>query len=95
MEAGGPGLGPGVALSEVEESHLCYFVQILSTGQTGLKVEEMGEQHMEWEVVKEIAGRSHFRIGPAREKEQCGGSRQLSVGKTMKRTISGLEFLPL
>jgi hypothetical protein len=95
MEAGEPGVALGLALSVAEESHLCRFVQVLSTGQTWLKVEETEEQHTEAEGVEGIAGRSHFRIGPARKKEKkhCDKSRRLSAGGRTRRTISGLEFL--
>jgi hypothetical protein len=61
------------------------------------EVEETEEQHTVAEVVEGIAGRPHFRIGPAKEmgKKYCGGSRRLSAGGRMRQTISGLESLPL
>ena len=88
----------GVALSEVEESYRCRFERVLSTGQTWLRVEGTEERHAEGEGVGGTADRSHFRVAPAKEKgeKHCGGSRRLSAGgRTRRRTISGLEFLPL
>jgi hypothetical protein len=55
-------VGLGVALSEVEESHLCRFVQVLSTDQTWPKAEKMEERHTEAEGVKGIAGRPRFQV---------------------------------
>jgi hypothetical protein len=90
-------VGLGVAISEVEESHLCRFVQVLSTDQIWRKVEGTEERRTEAEGVEGIVGRSHFQIGPARKKgeKHCCGSRRLSVDARTRRTISGLEFLPL
>ena len=87
----------GVALSEVEESYRCRFEQVLSTGQTWSRVEGTEEQYAEGEGVGGIAGRSHFLVAPARKKgeKHCGGSRRLSAGERTRRTISGLELLPL
>src|SRR2546421_13016876 len=98
MEAGGSVAAFGVALSKVEESYRCRFERALSTGQTWPRVEGMEERHAEGEGVGGIAGRSHFRVAPARKKgeKHCGGSRRLSAGgRTRRRTISGLEVLPL
>jgi hypothetical protein len=92
------GVAFGVALSEVAESYRCRFERILPTGQTWLRVEGTEEQHAEGEGVGGIADRSHFWVALARKKGEkyCGGSRRLSVGGgTRRRTISGLEFLPL
>jgi hypothetical protein len=88
----------GVAFSEVEESYRCRFERFRSTGQTWPRVEGMEERHVEGEGVGGIAGRSHFRVAPARKEgeKHCGGSRRLTAGgRTRRRPISGLEFLPL
>lgn len=88
----------GVPLSEVEESYRCRFERVLSTGQTWPRVEETEKRHAEGEEVGGIAGRSHLRVALARKKgeKHCGRSRRLSAGgRTRRRTISGLEFLPL
>jgi hypothetical protein len=56
------------------------------------------ERHVEGEGVGGIAGRTHLRVALARKKgeKHCGESRRLSAGGRMRRrTISGLEFLPL
>jgi hypothetical protein len=97
MNAGGPGAGLGVALSAAEKSYLCLFEQILAAGQIWLKVEETENQYAEMGRVEGTAGRSHFRIGPARKKGEthCGGSRRLRAGGRTRRTISGFEFLLL
>jgi hypothetical protein len=97
MEAGRTGEGIGVVLLEVEESHYCRFVQVLPTGQKCPKVEETEGRHREVEGAEGIAGRSYFRIGPAREKGKMrsGGSRRLSEVGRARQTISGLEFLLL
>jgi hypothetical protein len=55
-------VGLGVALSEVEESHLCRFVQVLWTDQTWPKAERTEERHTEAEVVEGIAGRPRFQV---------------------------------
>ena len=84
----------GVALPEVEESYCCRFEHVLSTGQTWLRVEGTDEQHAKGEGV----GRSQFWAALARKKgeKHCGESRRLSAGgRTRRRMISGLEFLPL
>jgi hypothetical protein len=87
----------GVALPEVEGSYRCRFERVLSTGQTWPRVEETEERPAEGEGVEGIVGRSHFRVAPARKKgeKHCGGSRRLSAGGRTRRTISGLEFLPV
>jgi hypothetical protein len=87
----------GVPLSEVEESYWCRFERVLSTVQTWPRVEETEKRHAEGEEVEGIADRSHFRVAPARKngEKYCGRSRRLSAGGRTKRTISGLEFLPL
>lgn len=92
------GLTFGVALPEVEESDRCHFERVLSTGQTSPRVEEMAERHAEEKGVGGVAGQSRFRVALARKKSEKyrGGSRRLSAGgRTRRRTISGLEFLPL
>jgi len=98
MEAGGSAVAFGVALSEVEESCRCRFERVLSTGQTWPRVEGTEGRYAEGEGVGGIAGRSHSQVAPARKKgeKNCGGSRRLSAGgRTRRRTISGLEFVPL
>jgi hypothetical protein len=94
MEAGRSVVAFGVALSEVEESYRCHFER----DQTWPRVEGTEGRHVEGEGVGGIAGRSHFRVAPARKKgeKHCGGSKRLSAGgRARRRMISGLEFLPL
>lgn len=83
-------MGLGVPLFVVEESHLYRFVEILSTSQIWLKVEEA-------EAVEGTVGRSHLWVGPARRKgkNHCGVSRWLRTGGRTRRTTSGLELLLL
>jgi hypothetical protein len=55
------------------------------------------ERHAVGDGVGGIAGRSHFRVAPARKKgeKHCGGSRRLSAGGRTRRMSSDSESLLL